>query len=134
MDASRWCLLLIMPLGRMDARVWLFSKKGGERASVLTVGTTPLSAPFPTVILTDPGFAHSHAHRDHMHTHSTPYATPYSCQRFPLDKSTFTHCSFVNDLFCCCLLLSLYINRGECCLLLNKNERGGGETGEHGSQ
>lgn len=64
--------------------------------------------------------AHSHAHA-HKHTcahtqqttctHSTPYATLYSCQRFPLYKSTFPHRSFVNDLFRCCLLLSLYINR-----------------------
>lgn len=30
---------------------------------------------------------------------------------FPLNKSALTHCSFVNDLFRCCLLLNLYINR-----------------------
>lgn len=58
--------------------------------------------------------AHSHVrvstHTETTCTHSTPYATLYSCQRFPLNKSTFTRCSFGNDLFCC-LLLSLYINR-----------------------
>lgn len=106
-DASKWCLLLSVPLGRMDTRVWLLMKKSGEGASVLTVGTTLLSALFPTVILTRRASAHSHAHT-HTHTettctHSTPYAILYSCQSFPLNKSTFTHCSFVNDLFCCSL-------------------------------
>lgn len=78
-----------------------------------------LSAPFPTVVLTD-GLLHTHMRmHTHVHTHtqqttcthSTPYAALYSCQRFPLYKSTFTHCSLVNDLFRCCSLLSLCINR-----------------------
>lgn len=78
--------------------------------------------------------AHSHAHaHTHTHTHqttcthSTPYATLYSCQRFPLYKSTFPHCSFVNDLFRCCLLLSLYINRESAVCSYTGMKGGGGE-------
>lgn len=66
-DASKWCFLLSTSLGSMDTRVWLFSKKGEEGASVLTVGTTLLPAPFPTVILTH-SHACTHTHRPHVHT------------------------------------------------------------------
>lgn len=136
-DASKWFLLPSMPLGRVDTRVWLFSKKGGEGASVFTVGTTLLSAPFPTVVLTD-GLLHTHM-RMHTYTHtcahtqqttcthSTLYATLYSCQRFPLYKIMFSHCSFVNDLFRCCLLLSLYINRESAVCSYTEMKGGGGE-------
>lgn len=92
-DASKWCFLLSTSLGSMDTRVWLFSKKGEEGASVLTVGTTLLPAPFPTVILTH-SHACTHTHTQTTRAHSTPYATLYSCQRFPLNKSTFTQWLF----------------------------------------
>lgn len=75
-DQRGWepaCGPLSMPLGRMDTRVWLFWKKGGEGASVLTVGTTLFSAPFPTVIPTD-GLLHTHtcthAHTQRPHAHT----------------------------------------------------------------
>lgn len=68
-DASKWCFLLSTSLGSMDTRVWLFSKKGEEGASVLTVGTALLPAPFPTVILTHShACTHTHTHRPHVHT------------------------------------------------------------------
>lgn len=111
-------LLLSLPLGRMDTRVWLFWKNGGGDLTSYS-GNHTVVYPLPKCDSHRWAPAHSHmCARTHTHTHrettctqSTPYATLYSCQRFPLNESTFTHCSFVNDLFCCCLLLNLYINR-----------------------
>lgn len=69
-DASKWCFLLSTPLGSMDTRVWLFSKKGRketEGPQFLQWDHT-VACPLPNCDSHTLTCVHTHTHTDHTCT------------------------------------------------------------------